>query len=217
MMKRKEGFTLIELLVVIAIIGLLASILVPAVSSALTSAAMMQTVSNGANIYKSAFAGQMDLVSGGGASYSSWPSTDDENPFTSSTDYFISLVTNGVMDVSFDFFAARDIEGARSSDPSKFQEKNNAWKLVMNLDGCRDGTPFIFTRNYSISTVPTGEGPIQESELTGNNSKPFGTVGLVVVQKGGASKKLVKTQRRTEEFNAAGDPPGDITLSILDP
>lgn len=214
MIQRKEGFTLIELLVVIAIIGLLASILVPAVSSALTSAAMIQTVSNGKAIYESAFAGQMDEVASGSSAYSSWPEDGD---FDTSTDYFINLVTNGIMDVSYDFFAARDIPGAKSSKSEDFKAENNAWKLVLNVDGCKDGTPFLFTRNYSCSQIPTDAGEIKEEDLGDNKGKPFGTVGLVVVQKGGAAKKLVKKQRRTEEFNAAGEPPSGITLSVVNP
>jgi prepilin-type N-terminal cleavage/methylation domain-containing protein len=217
MIQRKEGFTLIELLVVIAIIGLLASILVPAVSSALTSAAMIQTVSNGKAIYESAFAGQMDEVASGSSGYSSWPEDGD---FTTSTEYFIDLVTNGVMDVSFDFFSAREVPGAKTSDPNEFKAENNAWKLVLNVDGCKDGTPFLFTRNYACGgTIPTGTGEIKEDDLTDSQykGKPFGAVGFVVVQKGGAAKKLVKKQRRIEEFNSAGDPPSGITLTVVNP
>lgn len=210
-MKRKEGFTLIELLVVIAIIGLLASILVPAVSSALTSAAMIQTVSNGKEIYQSAFSSQMDEVAGGSSGYSSWPEDGD---FTTSTDYFKYLVTNGTMNVSFDFFAAQGITGCKSSDPSKFSGVNNAWKLVLNVDGYLDGTPFIFTRNYDISQVPTSEGKISDEQLNGNKGKPFGNAGLVVVQKGGAAKKLVKKLLRQEEFNSAGEAPDGVTTSL---
>lgn len=216
-MKHPKGFSLVELPIVFSAFGFLAAILVPAVHNAMRSANMVQTVSNGHSIYQAAFADQMDFFAtapDAGLDDNQWPKEGD---FASSTAYFVNLVTNDVMCVSYDFFAAEGIPPAKSCNPADFKAENNAWKLVFGLDGARDGTPFIFTRNYAISTVPTGEGPILPEQLMDNNGKPFGTAGLVVIQKGGAGLRLQKNSLREELFNPAGAPPDGRVLAVLDP
>jgi len=204
MTKRKAfGFTLIELLVVIAIIAMLAAILVPAVNKALTSAALVQTVSNGKNIYTSIFADQMDNAVLGAAS-SGWP---DNTSYPDSTAYFKFLVdpTNQIMSVSFDFFAAKGITPTKSTVASEFTADNNAWSLVTGMtDATPEGTPFLMTKNYKGSLDAFTD--LLATDL------PFGDAGMVVVQKGGAAMSLKNKNLTIENLNASGYSTG-LTIS----
>ena len=218
MKRNNTGFTLIELLVVIAILGMLASMLIPAVTKALTSAALTQTTSNGRAIYQGIFGEVLDNLSVSGGT-SSWPSSTGDDAVSSSAEYFKSLVEDEIMNVPPSFFAAKGLTVA--SDIDSLQSANVAWKLVRNMtDSTRDGCPFIFTKNFDVSSIPTGgstqRGSITLKEEDAANGIPFGTAGGVVVQKGGAAITLKGAKQLTEyNFNPATDNIGD-NIDVVD-
>ena len=191
----------------VLVLPLLAAILIPAVSKARTSAGMVATISNGAHIYKSVFAGQMDAVALNGEA-AAWP---PKGQYRTSTEYFIHLVESGIMTVSYDFFAAPGIPPAKSTDARDFKAENNAWRLVLGLQDAPEGTPFLFTRNYDPGTWPSGDSP-----MVLNDTPPFGRQGVVVVMKGGSAFSIRGSQLRNSMFNPAETPASDA-LAIVGP
>ena len=197
----------VQIAFMIVLVPLLAAILVPAVNKALTSAGMVSTVSNGANIYKAVFAGQMDDVVLG-SEKTAWPK---KGQYQTSTEYFIDLVESGVLNVSYDFFAAPGIPSAKSSDARDFKAENNAWRLVLGLEDAPEGTPFLFTRNFDPGTLKSGD-----EAIILNDVPPFGKEGMVVILKGGSAFCLKGNQLRNSFFNPA-ETPSSASLSIVGP
>ncbi len=194
---KSSGFTLVELLAILAAIVLLVAVGIAvfyALDNRMNQAAMVSTVANGANIYQSYFANQMDSVAMGDE-MAAWPKMGQ---FQTSTEFFIHMVTGGIMCVSYDFFSARGIPSAKSMDAADFKAENNAWRLVLDLDEAPEGTPFLFTRNYDPDRRVGPDGKIQLS------GEPFGSKGLVVVMKGGAAFMLKGKQLNMGNFNPSG-------------
>lgn len=193
---------------VIAGPAMLAAILIPAVSKAMSSAAMVQAVSNGANIYRSAFANHINSAVIGDDGNIPFPAVGQ---YETSTEFFIDLVESGIINVSYDFFAARGIPAAKSTNPEDFKAENNAWCVVLGLEGAPDGTPFMFTRNYAPESLHSGDEAIDL-----NDEEPFGTKGLVVILKGGSAYSLKGSQLKNSLFNPAQAASG-TNLVILYP
>lgn len=194
-------------LFVFGAIGFVSAIFVPAFVKARSSAEMTSTCANGMNVYKAAFAGQMNLPVG----VSPQPAFPEVGQFATSTEYFIHLVESGILCVTYDFFAASGIPPAKSSDPKDFTSANNAWRVVAGLDRAPDGTPFLFTRNYDPPSLPTGDEPILLTD-----DPPFGKDGLVAIMKGGNAVVLKRDRLRASQFHPFPSP-ADSSLAILPP
>ena len=196
------GYVQIGLMVVM--LPLLAAILLPAVGKAVETAGMVSTVSNGKNIYMSAYAAQMDAADTGGET-AMWPRKGE---FGTSTEYFVHLVESGAMNATYDFFAAPGIPAAKSSEAADFKAENNAWRLVLGLAEAPEGAPFLFTRNYDPDALQGGD-----ESLVLTDDPPFGKKGVVVVLKGGSAYCLKGSQLKNSLFNPAGTPSaGDLEI-----
>ena len=188
---RKKGFSLIELLMVIAIIAILVGLLFPAIRSALRRARMTETLNNGRNLYLSIFSDAIDEPD-------ILPRSSGANSFANSTDYWKSLVSNGTVDVTFDFFSADGLPKYPGQDPAQFSADQNAWCIAADVsEATRNMTPVLFTRNIEVEKLDDS----LDDEPSEN--APFGTHGVATVYRDG-SAKMLKRRQLAVSFNPSG-------------
>jgi prepilin-type N-terminal cleavage/methylation domain-containing protein len=190
-MRIQDGFTLIELLVVISIIAILAAMLYPAIRDALIRSRMVDTLNNGRSIYQSILSAEMDHRN-------IMPQSSGSMKFATSTDYFRWMITNKVLDATFQIFGAYGLPPYPGIDPSRFASDNNAWCVAVDISDSSPGfTPVMFTRNLNISRL---NDPLT-SALT--DEAPYGTRGVIVVTKDG-SVVIRRANELQDYFNPAG-------------
>jgi len=138
MRKSLRAFTLIELLVVIAIIGILASMLFPAVSGAINAARKAQASNDVTQIATAVIAYQTE--------YGRWPTNASGSPQDVGGDFLEELMSNNPRKIVF--LEVNDKKGKKSglTDGSFEDAWGNPYKYVVdtNYGYSLSGTPAMF-------------------------------------------------------------------------
>lgn len=208
---RRRAFTLVELLVVISIIAILASLALPAMSNAVNAAKLIQTVSNGKQIYIAAQQAALDAAQMGTATIT-WPGDMTTAPSTSVI-YITDLVTNGYMKTGdLRILSTPGFAALISTNITDLKKENNGW----NFGGVTDGDDSTAVLAYTKNWVP-GSGTGGNAVTGGTIDKAVGykDIGFVIVRKGGDAQKY-KANLATDGTGLLGTIPGGTTAWIKD-
>lgn len=188
---RKRGFTLLELLVVIAIIGILASMLFPAIQNALLKGKALKAgnAMGSKGIQGQIFAESLEFDAHGKPQlFPGEAGSDVDYSGQTSTDYFEDLLLDGltvdgaadpafrISGVDFTFFSlpGKDATPAIGSiSNATFEAENNGWCVTLGLDTeSNPNIPLFFTKNINIgddlSTLNEADSIDEDVDILGN-------------------------------------------------
>ena len=215
---KRSAFTLIELLVVIVIIGILLAVLFPAIAGALRDAKANALLQQGSNFAKAILTTDIQ----GNFDGDVYPSSTSTNTFSTSTDYFEYVIEREVITgQDFSLFGGAGAPPVRTTEKTKFNGKNNAWNVVVDVrTSTSDTIPLIFSRNLEISKLPDGVANTDNLKdlltNTTDSQLAFATTHLVVVTKS-ASGNAVLQAKDLGVGNANKLNPTNKLLDVLKP
>lgn len=183
-----SAFTLIELLVVISIIGILITIAVPNIATALTRAKMTETLANARSLQQATQMMTLDSQStGDGIQWTSKiePGATSAGPVTLNA-FFTSMTADGYMTQS----DLRKVLSAPGKSPAL--GTYGAGTIAFNLYEVSDASPsdqvFITTAN-----IDAGAGGMKA------DAEPYGNKGFVFFTKGGGGGIRTRATDATSE------------------